>query len=588
MDAKPWTTEQFREYRSHLTDFVDNTVCPLLDNPTIHRVVIHAPVKSGKREMLEYIAVRRNTQKHAMLSAWYRRSDEGQREEIEQHGVTVFSATTVRSTQACVEWIQDQLDTGVIVHLDECDYGSGDIQSLSEIWKIVRGHPNAKCILYSATPEEIICSSEVDHLADFTVLTGVSIVYTPPEGYCGPEKFLDAGLIHEADPFFTFPDYALTDQGRDIVEGLRQNMEAFPQRNIVVLRLSYSELGGQLDKKSNKAFYKFIHNLSKFPELAQQGDTPALAQVEVIVDKDDKTLQGDFVSERVEWSNKSYWDEKGTDRPILIVIDQTSSRSTEWNCHDRVFATHDFRHQIRFNTVSQAQERVNHYSQKYGGFQPIQVYGCVDVFLLSAKRIDYLKFYSPEKWRLKRITKEPPLYLVLSGTNTLLHPNCPPDGIDRDEARRFVHSLLKKRRLSARIQGTAKMVPVYEAVWKKMNPDAWDTEWPLIRDDPFSGLWAPDWVNTHDPFTVASLHRLPNGDWRGQHRGWRKLYWKDEGLFTMVNGILQNIPLTFPDKKNIKKVCYHKGEVGVLFLFTRREERKETLKTANSMYGTAI
>jgi hypothetical protein len=595
MDAKPWTEEQFRRFRPHLAGFVQSQVRPLIENPACNRIIIHAPVKSGKREIMEYIAVHDTStteRLHVAISAWYRKSDDVQRSEIEQHNLHVFTITSVRSTEACMDWLTQQLDTEqreLVIHLDECDYGSGNIQALSEIWKIVRKHEFVTCILYSATPEEVMCSTEVtecDAIED--LMSGVSVIYTPPQGYCGSERFLQEGLVHEADEFFSLTDYVLSEQGRDILSDMRKQMETNPRRNIMVLRLSYSELNGKLDRKENKAFYKFIHHIPLFPELKKTGDTPSTEQFVILVDKEDKSLKGAFTTERVEWSNKDYWDSKGTERPILIVIDQTSSRSTEWDCHDRVYATHDFRRQIRYNTVSQAQERVNHYSQKYGGFQPIHVYGSVDVFLLSANKIDYTTFYNPLKWKLKRIQQDPPAYLVVSGQGTELHPQCPPEGFNRDQARDIIKMMFKKRSLSVRIHGSTKIVPVYKAVWKKMSPDKWDTEWPLIKEDPTNGLRSEEWNHTHNPFTTASLHRLPNGEWCGNYRGWRKLIWKNGSLYTRIHGTFQAIPLVFSDKKTKKKICYHQGELGVLFLYVDGEERKNTLQPSNSMYGISI
>jgi hypothetical protein len=588
MDPKPWSEEQFCKNRPHLVEFVQGQVRPLLEDPTCNRIIIHAPVKSGKREIMEYIAVHDvedPERVHVAISAWYRKADDHQREEIQKHNLTVFTLTSIRSTQECIDWIETQLEyKELVIHLDECDYGSGHIQSLSEVWKIVRNHEFVTSILYSATPEEVMCSSEIDGELD-ELLSGVSVIYTPPEGYCGPQRFLREGLVHEAEEFFAYkPVYTLTPQGRSIVTNLRKSMETNPRRNILILRLSYSELGGKFDRKSNKAFYKFIQHLN-FPELSSTGNTPSTEKFEVIVDKDEK-ITGDFISERVEWSNKKYWDSKRTDCPLLIVIDQTSSRSTEWDCHDRVYATHDFRHQIRFNTVSQAQERVNHYSQKYGGFQPIQVYGSVDVFRLSAKEIDYITFYNPLKWKLKRIQGEAS-FLILSSDGTELHPACPPSGMDKENARQLVRTLFKKRTLSVRIQGTSKIVPTYRGVWKKFTPEKWDEEWPLFRDG-LNDLNPGDWLNTHNPFTTASLHRLPNGEWKGNYRGWRKLVWKNDRLYAKLNGSLQSIPLTFPDKKPRKKICYKDGDVGVLFLFADGDEQKETLRPAYSMYGISI
>jgi len=460
--------------------------------------------------------------------------------------------------------------------LDECDYGSGDIQSLSILWAYIRDRFTN--ILYSATPEEILCSSELtEGIMEDMLSHGTSVVYTPPEGYCGPTKFLKEGLVEEAIEFFH--DTALTDQGASIIREMRKSMKLNPRRNVLILRLSYGELGGKLSRKEKKAFYKFLNHLDYFPEL-QQGEEPAFR---VIADKDETSkLKGSFETERVDWSNPAYWDAKD-ETPLLIVIDQTSSRSTEWACHDRVYATHDYRHQIKFSTVSQAQERVNHYTQKYGGFQPIRVFGSMSTFKLSARQIDYASFYNPFKWKLKEIETG---FLVCSFDGRMLHPNCPPQGLPETAAEDLIRTY-KKHSLSMRVHGKAIIVPTYEAVWHPFTPENWDAEWPQFRDNPASGLLPEEWEHTHNPFTTASLHRLPNGIWRGYHRGWVQLEWKD-ALYEKKGRMLQKVDTAYMDRKPRKKICYRDGELGVIFLFARGEEYVETLRSSKSMYGSSI
>ena len=568
---KPWNEEVFREKRPHLAGFVDKNIQPILDS--CKRILVHAPVKSGKREMIEYIAVSNPFYSHVMISSWYRKVDNDQRAELEQHGLAVFTITNEKTLLTCLDWIKREAKTRrLVIHLDECDYGSGDIQSLSVLWAYLRDRFTN--ILYSATPEEILCSSELtEGIMEDMLSHGTSVVYTPPEGYCGPAKFLKEGLVEEATEFFH--DTSLTVQGSELLRDMRKSMELNPRRNILILRLSYGELGGKLSRKENKAFYRFLKNLDYFPEL--EG-------FHVIADKDEtSSLKGPFETERVDWSNQAYWDKKGTG-PILIVIDQTSSRSTEWACHDRVYATHDYRHQIKFSTVSQAQERVNHYSQKYGGFQPIRVFGSMSTFKLSARQIDYASFYNPFKWKLKETETG---FLVCSSDGMTLHPTCPPRGLPEDQAEDLIRTY-KKHSLSMRVHGSAKIVPMYEAVWHPFTPESWDTEWPRIRDTPYYGLLPEEWVHTHNPFTTASLHRLSNGTWRGYHRGWVQLEWKNDTLYEKRGRILQKVDTAYMDRKPRKKICYHDGQIGVLFLFARGEEYVETLRPVNSMYGSAI
>jgi len=263
---------------------------------------------------------------------------------------------------------------------------------MSMIWPYIRSDPKISVILYSATPEEAMFSQEFDEiLEEFD--THSCIVYTPPEGFCGPSKFLEEGLVHDAQPFFhTINGLHLSNQAKEIIGNLRTCKD--PRRNIIILRLTHTlvdTLGG--NKKENKAIHTFLDRLTEFEELTD---------FDIIVDKD-KSQSSRVISEDIRWSSKSYWDEKGTDKPLLIVIDQTSTRSTEWFCHDRVFATHDYRPTITYVVVSQAQERVNHYSQKYGDFQPIHVYGHKRSFLLSAGQITHDEYLT--HWHMRKVNK---------------------------------------------------------------------------------------------------------------------------------------------------------------------------------------
>ena len=73
---KPWSVSTFERLRPHLTGFVRESVLPLLEDPHCRRILLRAPVKCGKREIVEYIATRdlinHSTRVHAFLSAWHR------------------------------------------------------------------------------------------------------------------------------------------------------------------------------------------------------------------------------------------------------------------------------------------------------------------------------------------------------------------------------------------------------------------------------------------------------------------------------------------------------------------------------------
>lgn len=407
---KPWSMDQFQNYRPHMTNFVDNDIVPHIHDIGCSKILVRAPVKSGKREMVEYIRLRditpngeNNMRKHAYITAFHRTADKNQRKELEICGLEVFSIINKKIIDNLIKWIEDNLNDSyhIVLHLDECDHGSGYLQNLSKIWNHNRIHNNdlIKFILYSATPEEVIYSGEININDDERQVIsemrgGVVVKYEPPSGFCGPRRFLDNNLVTNAEPFFLRDNngrYNLSNQALEIISGVRNEIEQESGRNIIALRLSYSiDIEGRCSKKDKKAIYQFIKNYAQFRELRDF--------VTIVDDNGSKfpnLPEETMLSQPINWSTKSFWTSKTENKPILLIFDQTSSRSTEWACHDRIFAMHDYRKNSNFTILSQAQERVNHYDTKYtSGFQPIRVYGSLKTFQLSAGYIDDCQYLS--------------------------------------------------------------------------------------------------------------------------------------------------------------------------------------------------
>jgi hypothetical protein len=170
-------------------------------------------------------------------------------------------------------------------------------------------------------------------------------------------------------------------------------------RNVIVLRLTYKTYRSS-QRSNNRSIEEFLNNSHLFPELAD---------VNIIADKSDLskyTNNNQNIScETVNWSNRSYWDNKQSDKLIVIVHEQTSTRSTEWEFHDRVFATHDYRPTVSYGTIAQAQLRVAHYSIKYGEFQSICVYGHLKTFQLAAKEITFSEYLNDD-WQKKQVIRD--------------------------------------------------------------------------------------------------------------------------------------------------------------------------------------
>jgi hypothetical protein len=449
---KPWAVADFQRYRPYITNFVDSNIVPLIESRDyeVRRILIHGEVKSGKREIVEYIARRDHgseIREHIFISAFHRKADESQRRELEQHNLKVFSIISVEVAKEALRYINERVSQGkkLILHADECDYGTGSRQSLKFIYSRIKENRNIFTILYSATPEELLFSQDItqneedENFIGGIYEQGIQLYYIPPETYCGAKKFLDEKLVENAIPFFKFKKEdgtcMLSTQGKKIIADAKENLRNSKMekveatylynkyinenniaeaekylitkekkiRNVIVLRLTYKTYRSSQrtsQRSNNRSIEEFLNNSHLFPELAD---------VNIIADKSDLSKytnnNHNISCETVNWSNKSYWDNKQSDKLIVIVHEQTSTRSTEWEFHDRVFATHDYRPTVSYGTIAQAQLRVAHYSSKYGEFQSIRVYGHLKTFQLAAKEITFSEYLNDD-WQKKQLIRD--------------------------------------------------------------------------------------------------------------------------------------------------------------------------------------
>jgi hypothetical protein len=575
-----WSVTDFEVHRRITTRFIRKMVLPLLDSDDCRRILIRAPVKSGKREMVEYLAMRdysHNPRRvHAFVSAFHRVADESQRGELKIHNLTVFSLRTQTQATECAKWITEQIsnEKEVVLHIDECDFGSGQRQILAKIYKLVRNIEDVSIILYSATPEEVLFSDEVDDeeyngmMNEMGISSGEWIVYDPGDKFYGPKKFLDQNLIFEAKPFFYNENgtYVLSDQGKQIVSETRANALAGNGRNIVILRLTYSDLGGSReDRKGNKAIYQFLSNYKSITDLNDFA---------VVVDKSDISCHTSALKEKIDWSSSDYWELKTTTKPIMIVIDQTSSRSTEWKCHDRVSAYHDFRHEVTFSTVSQAQERVNHYHGKYRGFQSIKVYGHLKTFQLSAGIIDY-QTYLTQDWKMRKVDRrtsgEDDLYTIVSSSVPSEKHPLYQTAMKEDDAIRALQDIgcYSNVKVSPRVKGFVRSVPICGSEFIPCS----EAEFPTIKaqlDTRFK-------KNFRNPFDRSRTEDLDGDKFKGYLRGkWCVMEY--ETLETQKGwGIgLGESRIT---------ICYNNGVLGMGLRYdTGKRETVDSLQAFKSMY----
>ncbi len=315
-----WSVADFESHRAHLTLFVREKVVKWQDDPECRRMLIHAPVKSGKREMVEYIAVRdispHPRRIHVLISAWHRMADEEQRSELSIHNVNVYSITNNSRLAECIRFIQTKIRDGlqITVHIDECDFGSGSRQTLGQLYQQFRENPECFFILYSATPQEVLFSGELDEAHDelYDELIeetrhGVCVDYDPPFGYCGPKKFLLEGLVQEAMPFFKKIETEFGYQNKEIRSFNLSEM----LYNTIRLKTSwcFAFQVAMVKRKEDKHIYQFLRGIDGCNQLDG---------IFIIAAKGD--LAGNFGRvnfKRIEWSKPDFWTLIAVGIPII-------------------------------------------------------------------------------------------------------------------------------------------------------------------------------------------------------------------------------------------------------------------------------
>ena len=591
-----WSVAQFERERPRLTDFIKANISPLLDSDECRRVLIEAPVKSGKREMVEYIAMRDEahnpTRVHAFISAFHRIADESQRAELKRHNLEIFSLTKKTDVDRCIHWIESNISSGkhVVLHIDECDFGSGSRQILNRIYKRTRDDERVTIIMYSATPQEVLFSGEIEkpdyedddyqEMMGEMIQTGIRVLYEPPPSFCGPARFLDAGLIMDATPFFyknSDGSLGLSNQGVQIMADLRISCMNGLGRNILFLRLSYSEFdrdqSSKKNKKENKAIHQFVEGLHTIPELAD---------CIIYADKTEKDMPGveGILLTKIQWSNKMFWNQR-TDKPVIVIVDQTCSRSTELACHDRLFAIHDYRNRVTFSTSSQADERVNHYPEKYGGeFQPIRVYAHKKTFELSARRITYEEYLAVPLWDKKKVCGssaklkelgEACYNIQSSYGNRENHPSYP-DPMTKEQADRVLQEICCSAsvEISSRVIGGISRTHEYVAEFFECSKDSFK-DLKVILASRYPGR------SFQNPFIKSEAEGKEDGRYKGYLRRWR-VFDFDADIETQPGcGVTSMAPrLT---------ICYRDGVEGVALRYdTGKIKEVNTLVTCKSMY----
>jgi hypothetical protein len=139
--------------------------------------------------------------------------------------------------------------------------------------------------------------------------------------------------------------------------------------------------------------------------------------------------------------------------------------------------------------------------------------------------------------------------------------------------------------VSARVAGRIVNKPVFTSAWRPATKETWQATWAAWQQDPENTAPVADGrrILLENPFTRATPHRLPNGDWQGYHRGWSK------GLNRRLDydtDIVGDEGWGVNETGARRKICYKDGVLGVAFCWRAGFERVNSLSAVKSMYHT--
>jgi hypothetical protein len=345
----PHTAHWFSINRSEIVAFGNEVILQIQAGK--RHIAIKAPVKSGKREIVEYISARSKQlgMKNSMFynTALNRKDVKSQKEELEQYTINTHCISGEKQCYDAIEAIE--LSDSSISFMDECDYGSGNRQKMAPLFKKFKDIVPHVFLYFSATIEETSVSAIKDHPGFH------QMEFIPPPTYRGAKWFLDNDLVFKASPFFEKDDGGNISFSEHAKKVLQESMK--PDRNVGVVRVS----GGI----RTSSFYPDVvrNDLQNKLNLLVPGAKPW----EIVVG-DEKNI--------IEWENnriaKSYTILE--DRRYVIVINQTCTRGTDLKYWHRGLAFwHDSRQaeKSNANTLAQAFLRVSHYGEEG---HPIRLY----------------------------------------------------------------------------------------------------------------------------------------------------------------------------------------------------------------------
>lgn len=442
--------EWFAENRKEQYDYVSNVMRPCInDNNKKFLHIVKAPVKSGKKDLVLIAKCLFHDYHHVFVSAFHRKADKCQRDELMEYGIDVYSGASMKEFRTSLETIVN-IGKKCLVHLDELDYGAGSKQRLEEhAYKSIVEH-HIHTFLYSATPDVAI---KVD--AESSIPKDVLRPFIPSPLYYGVANFLEDGRFHEAEPFFEISrdaEFKLSEQGHKL---MKEHMDP-PIVTGSIVRITKKDSNGCCSSYEAEVVTVDGNALSlkRDNDYIEKIDTfePNLVKIDVLKKHiavirtvGNSTLKLDHKSrvtnfqvlktylpdylhshypgvevrfvgchdEIIKWSKPATWNtDYDPSKKYIIVINNTAGRSTEWTCQRFMTWYHCFRTpRTPASTQTQDQERPCHYGNNISN---LHIYGCKTTAQYSAGMIttkQYVELLGGERpidGRLKKSKKSLP------------------------------------------------------------------------------------------------------------------------------------------------------------------------------------
>ena len=365
----PYSADWFNTNRPVVVEFVNEILAAIRRG--VKHILIKAPVKSGKRVIVECLSVLFPGYRVKYITSLNRIDVKNQQTELESYRIATLLTKDDETVTNAIQEITHDLQTGhrVMLCYDECDYGSGSRQKLARLYQAFIGETDAVKIYFSATAHETEASNLTTR-DDFEVMT-----YVPPPEYCGAGYFYNNNLVFDPNPFFEMElgDVVVSEHGKQVI---RDSINA--ERHIGVVRTTRGIPTTLFKNPQVKA-----HLERQLHAINPEGKPWLITPVDQNrpLDWEDRTIRIGFTGD----------DEYNR----LIVIMQTCTRGTDlkgW--HRKLAFWHDQRdcEKVNLNTLIQAVLRPCHYSSDYGGVpQPVRLY--VDVRVVKVAWDDDIEDY---------------------------------------------------------------------------------------------------------------------------------------------------------------------------------------------------